>query len=104
MIPESKTENNQLQRILGHISSIVAGELKGAYRLFLFGSRAVADLENTSDIDIGIIADDPISPLEMANIMDKIDQIPTLLKIDFVDFSAVSDTFKATALKHIIDI
>jgi predicted nucleotidyltransferase len=101
---ESKTYNDPVQRILEQISFIVADELECTYRLFLFGSRADDNFENTSDIDIGIIPDNPISPLKMANIQDKIDQIPTLLKIDLVDFNTVGDSFKTIALKHTIDI
>lgn len=92
-----------IKNILEQVSQIIAHELHGSYRLFLFGSRAQANSKKTSDIDIGIIADTPISPLEMANIQDRADQIPTLLKIDIVDFNTVTDDFKTIALKHTID-
>ena len=40
----------------------------------------------------------------MNAIKEKIDQIPTLLKIDFVDFGAVSEDFKTVAMKNAREI
>ena len=37
-------------------------------------------------------------------IQEKLEQIPTLLKIDFVDFNSVGDEFKKIALKHTQEI
>ena len=86
--------------ILKEVSSIVAGELTGDYRLFLFGSRAI-DLNNErSDIDIGILSDAGLTGKELASIQERLENIPTLLKIDLVDFDSVTDDFKLTALKN----
>ncbi len=37
-------------------------------------------------------------------IQEKIEKIPTLLKIDFVDFDSVDNEFKKIALKHTLEI
>ena len=90
--------------ILKQISSIVAGELTDDYQLFLFGSRAKDINNDKSDIDIGIISETRLTGKQLLTIQEKLEQIPTLLKIDVVDFNSVSDDFKKTALKHTLDI
>ena len=93
-----------IKEILKEASSIVAGELTGDYRLFLFGSRAMDLQNNRSDIDIGILAGTRLTGKQLLSIQEKLDQIPTLLKIDFVDFNSVTDDFKLTAMKFTRDI
>jgi len=86
------------------VSKIVVDELSGNYRLFLFGSRATGHHHEKSDIDIGILFDGVITAKQMQNIQDKLEAIPTLLKIDFVDFSSVGDTFRQMALENTLEI
>ena len=93
-----------IDEILKSVSAIIAHELGSSYRLFLFGSRAKGRYDEKSDIDIGIISDTRITGKQMATIQDKIEEIPTLLKIDLVDFNQVDDDFKKIALKHTRDI
>jgi len=40
----------------------------------------------------------------MVNIKEKLEQIPTLLKIDFVDFSKVSQEFKKISTQKILEM
>jgi len=93
-----------INEILRQAAQIVADELKEGYRLFLFGSRAKGTCDDKSDIDIGILSDAPITGKQLLVIQEELDRIPTLLKIDFVDFNAVDDAFKKIALKHTQDI
>ena len=74
------------------------------YRLFLFGSRVEGAHHPKADIDIGFLADQPIDSIKLANIREEINRIPTLLKIDFVDFSSVSREFRQVAMKKTKDI
>ena len=85
-------------------AEIVDGELNCSYRLFLFGSRAAGIHDEKSDIDIGILSNTPITGKQMLAIQEKLERIPTLLKIDFVDFNSVGDEFKKIALKHTQEI
>lgn len=91
-------------QIIRQIALIVANELSGNYRLFLFGSRAKGGNDEKSDIDIGILPDTPISGRQWVKLQEQLDQIPTLLKIDIVDFNTVDDDFKKIALKYTRDI
>lgn len=94
----------EFKEITRQIAAIVGSELKGNYRLFLFGSRAQGTHNEKSDIDIGIISETPITGNQMLTIQDKIEQIQTLLKIDVVDFNSLEDEFRKIALKHTQDI
>jgi predicted nucleotidyltransferase len=94
----------KIDEIVRQAALIISNELEGSYRLFLFGSRAKGTGDDKSDIDIGIISDNRITGKQMLAIHEKLEQIPTLLKIDVVDFNSVDDEFKKVALKDAKDI
>jgi len=94
----------KFKEIIMNAAEIVDGELNCSYRLFLFGSRAAGIHDEKSDIDIGILSNTPITGKQMLVIQEKLERIPTLLKIDFVDFNSVGDEFKKIALKHTQEI
>lgn len=73
-------------------------ELKD-YQIFFFGSRVSGTAGERSDIDIGIIGPRPIPAKLLADIEEEIGEIPTLYKIEIVDFSSVSEKFCKVALK-----
>lgn len=93
-----------IQEILRQAALIISDELEGSYRLFLFGSRAKGTGSDKSDIDIGVISNTRITGKQLLKIQEKLEQIPTLLKIDIVDFNSVDDEFKKIALKYKKDI
>ena len=95
---------SNISQILDQISAVVKKEVNSPYQLFLFGSRATVTNDDKSDIDIGIMPDMSLSARQLQAIREKIEEIPTLLKIDFIDFSTVSDNFKTIALKNTKDI
>ena len=68
-------------------------------KIFFFGSRVKGQNFDGSDIDIGIEGDQAISPEISIIIKEELEKIPTLYKIDFIDFNQVSDRFKKEALK-----
>lgn len=75
-------------------------ELKN-YSIFFFGSRVEGKGNDRSDIDIGIEGKDEI-PLEIiSKIREEIDNLPTLYKIEIVDFKKVSPDFREVAFQHI---
>ena len=90
--------------IIEKVAKIVRREVKQEFRLFLFGSRAEKTNDVRSDVDIGILAGNPISAKSLFTIREIIDEIPTLLKIDFLDFAAVDDKFQNVALKNAKEI
>lgn len=90
--------------IIDKITQIVQEEVSTAFQLYLFGSRANDSPDEKADIDIGILSDSPLTAGQMQSIKERVDEIPTLLKIDFIDFASVSDEFKTVALKQAEEI
>ncbi len=91
--------NEKVESIVLKIQSIVADQVKGDYKLFLFGSRANGKSTERSDIDIAIMANRNLGSSILAKIREDIENIPTLLKIDFVDLSTVDDDFRNHVLE-----
>ncbi|MGH6945248.1 MAG: nucleotidyltransferase domain-containing protein [Geminicoccaceae bacterium] len=67
--------------------------LPSVERIVVFGSRARADHDERSDIDLGVSCPDA-SPEEWATIWDIVDEAPTLLKIDLVRLEHVDDPLR----------
>lgn len=90
--------------ILENIRSIVAENLTIDYQLYLIGSRANGREQEKSDIDIAIIPKQQMNAFELGNIREELEKLPTLLKIDFIDLSAVAAVFKKIALKNALEL
>jgi len=73
------------------------------YKVFFFGSRTRDFVDERADIDIGIEGPE-IPPDIFLQIQEEIENIPTLYKIDFVDFNKVDDFFKKIAKEKIEEI
>ena len=71
------------------------------YRVFFFGSRVAGKGTERSDIDVGIEGKLPVPTGVMGDIQEEIETLPTLYKIDLVDFSRVTDTFRSVAKRHV---
>lgn len=71
------------------------------YRVFFFGSRVIGKGSERSDIDVGIEGPLPVPPKIMSEIEDEIENLPTLYKIEIVDFSQVPEKFKKVAKEKI---
>ena len=73
------------------------------YRVFFFGSRVAGTGTERSDIDVGI--DGKSIPWSVWHeIREEIEAIPTLYKIDIVDFSTAARRFRSVALADTEDI
>ncbi len=71
------------------------------YKVFFFGSRVSSGGNDRSDIDLGIEGEKPIPPKIKFEIEDEIENLPTLYKIELVDFRHVHSQFREVALKNI---
>ncbi len=72
------------------------------YDVFLFGSRATALHHEMSDIDIGFSGKEPLPVLIKSAIEENLEQSIVPFKVDLVDFSKVSDSFRNQALKKVV--
>lgn len=73
----------------------------GRYRLFFFGSRVRGANFARSDIDVGIEGPNPLPTKVKLSLEEEFDNLPTLYKIDLIDFQDVSPRFRKEALKHV---
>ena len=71
------------------------------YLVFLFGSRAVKNNHERSDIDIGVWGMEPLPTLIKADLEIAIEESKIPYFVDIVDFSLVDEQFRKEALKNI---
>lgn len=96
-----RLEHYPLEKLKKEILDIVGRHLDLAhYRVFFFGSRVSGAGTDRSDVDVGIEGPKPVPFAIMADIEEEIDRLPTLYKIDIVDFAHVSEIFKEVAIQH----
>ncbi|MBI3786695.1 MAG: nucleotidyltransferase domain-containing protein [Ignavibacteriales bacterium] len=70
------------------------------HKVFFFGSRVSGGGNERSDIDVGIEGPQEIPIKILGRIREEIENLPTLYKIEVVDFKSVSDEFREVALQH----
>lgn len=71
-------------------------------RIFLFGSRARADNAVVSDVDIGVDPGEGFRKEKLALLREFIENLNVPYKVEIIDFSEVSEQFKAEALKDTV--
>lgn len=96
-----KLEHYPLEKLKKEIGTIIERHLNiSDHRVFFFGSRVRGKGSDRSDIDIGIEGPRPIPGYILETIREELENLPTLYKIDLVDFKSVAIDFKSVALKQ----
>lgn len=97
-----KLEHQSPETIREEILAVISKYLDvKQYKIFFFGSRVSGASHERSDIDVGIEGLKPIPLTVMSDIEEEIEKIPTLYKIDIVDFGRVGGKFKSIAKEKI---
>lgn len=73
-------------------------------RLFLFGSFASGEQRPGSDLDPGFTASERISPEAVDSLRKAIDSLPTIRRIDLVDFRRADPAFARVALRSTMEL
>jgi predicted nucleotidyltransferase len=82
------------------IKKIVLEYLKNEnVKVILFGSRARGDDSSVSDVDIGIIPVSTIDSKKITLLREKIENMNIPYKVEIIDFSMTSKSFREEALK-----
>lgn len=68
------------------------------YKVFLFGSRAVGNAKENSDIDVGILGVKKLPIKIKIHIEEALEESLVPYRVDLVDFFLVDETFKKYAL------
>jgi type I restriction enzyme S subunit len=72
------------------------------YEVWAFGSRVKGTAKPYSDLDLAIITDSPL-PLEVsARLSEAFSESDLPWKVDVVDWSSISEAFKAVIKKHYV--
>lgn len=97
-----RLEHYSAEKLKKEIIEIISRYLNlNEYKVFFFGSRVIGRGTERSDIDVGIEGPAPI-PLKIKfEIEDEIENIPTLYKIEIVDFKSVPADFYEVARQNI---
>ncbi len=90
----------EVKDIIDEVIKIIRNYLPSDYKIFLFGSWAKGNAFKTSDIDIGILGKIEVPWDIMVKIKQKVDDIPTLRKIDIVDLNSKEIKFKKNVLSY----
>ena len=89
------TLKKELKKIIGRHLDL------SQYAVFFFGSRVTGNGDDRSDIDVGIEGMRAVPSDKLWKIRDDIETLPTLYKLDIVDFSNTSDSFRRVAKNKI---
>lgn len=72
--------------------------------LFVFGSLARKDGRFNSDLDLGVEWRKPASPKLFRQICRDVDDLPTVRKVDLVDFSKATPRWRKIAGRHRVSL
>jgi predicted nucleotidyltransferase len=89
----SKERESEIMDMILEILRKHKKELTG-YHVWLFGSRAARTHKSRSDFDIGVFGIHLLPLKIFFAIDDQFDALPTLYRIDWIDFSNVSSNFR----------
>lgn len=71
-------------------------------KIIVFGSRARGNNNISSDVDIGLIPYGKINEDKIVLLKEKIEELNIPYKVDIVNFTEVSESFKKEAMKEAI--
>lgn len=98
-----KKDFNFHNRYLRKLKKLVLSFLSGEdVKVVVFGSRARKDYCCTSDVDIGLIPHRRLNKKKLTHLKEKIEDLNIPYKVEIVDFSHTSESFKKEALKEVV--
>lgn len=89
-----------IQKTIQTVAKQTKAILPSGYKVVLFGSWAEGNARLGSDIDIGILGTTPLPHRVLVEIRQRMDDLPSLRKVDVVDLSRASNRFRTRVLKH----
>ncbi len=97
-----RLENENAAEFKGRIKNIFGKHLDlSKHKIFFFGSRVTGKGSERSDIDIGILGDESVPREVLSRIVDELEELDILYKIDVVDFATAQNRFREVALQNV---
>jgi predicted nucleotidyltransferase len=70
------------------------------YKVILFGSRAKGGARDRSDFDLAVTGKNALPVKLFYDIKERLNDLPTLHEIEFIDLNKVSEKFRKEVLKN----
>lgn len=94
---------SQIDQDLAEVRRIVLSHIGGRARVFLYGSRARGTATRTSDIDVGIVPDQPLPPGLLSDMREALEESTIPYPVEVVDLSRTDSQFRDRVLKDAIE-
>lgn len=92
-----------LEKYLGIVRETIMKYVNAdQYTVFLFGSRASGVGNSQSDVDVGVLGDEPLPYRIRTKVLSELEESIVPFPVDLVDFSEVDEDFRNVALKDAI--
>jgi len=82
-------QGKELHEAIRNTVTSVLNRHQAHAKIYLFGSEVAGKRRPASDIDVGLMGDEPLSPGLLQRIEDELEELPTLRSFDVVDFASV---------------
>lgn len=76
------------------VQSVLAAHMQG-WQVWAFGSRARRRAKPFSDLDLAVLAPQPLTLEQLACINDAFDSSDVTIRVDVVDMQAINESFRA---------
>lgn len=100
LAPSEQGRESEVKAMIVGVLRANASRLEGR-KVVLFGSRARGDARPRSDFDLGVVGDQPMPLDAFFAIQDMLEELPTLYRIDWVDFARAGEKLKERALRNV---
>ena len=78
---------------------LLRAQVPGLVFVMLYGSHARGDARRESDVDIALLADDPVEPLELLELQAALER-PCGAMVDLVDLWRADDVLRVQVIEH----
>ena len=91
----------EVQPLVDEVVRVICEHVHGEHlKLYLFGSWAQGRALTVSDLDIALDTGMPLEPATIQQIIESLDELPTLRKVDLVDLQAVDQEFRRRIMRE----
>ena len=93
-------KNEKISKLLDEIKNIFKENITIPFKLYIFGSFATGKATYFSDIDLALETNEDLDEKEIRKLREKLEDIRTLRKIDFIYLNKASKSIKDTIKKE----
>jgi len=95
-----KPSTKRPRQVAEQVAGLARGMLGADTKVYWFGSWAEGRAVERSDVDVGIIASQPIPLDQLSQLRGAVEELPTLYMIDLVDLNAAGAELRERAVSR----